>query len=188
VGADVCDVTTGAALGDVAGIVLPGVGHFGDGMRELHARGLAAPVRAWAAADRPLLGICLGQQLLMDASEEAPATAGLGICRGRVLRFRPQDAAVKVPHMGWNTLAARPECPLCRGIAPDSQVYFVHSYYVVPADPACIGATSDYVVRFCSLLWRGKLFASQFHPEKSQAVGLAMLRNFVEVAWNCSRP
>ena len=167
--------------------MLPGVGHFGDGMRELHARGLAAPLHAWVAADRPLLGICLGQQLLMEHSEEAPDVAGLGSCRGRVVRFQPQDATLKVPHMGWNTFEARPKCPLCRGIAPASQVYFVHSYYVVPDDPACIGATTTYAVPFCSLLWRGNLFASQFHPEKSQAVGLAMLRNFVEVVWNCSR-
>jgi glutamine amidotransferase len=188
VGAQVCDVASGAAWGAVDGVVLPGVGHFGDGMRELHARGLVAPLTAWVAADRPLLGICLGQQLLMECSEEAPDVAGLGICRGRVVRFQPQDAALKVPHMGWNTFDARPACPLCRGIAPASQVYFVHSYHVVPDDPACIGATTTYGVPFCSLLWRGNLFASQFHPEKSQAVGLAMLRNFVEVVWNCSRP
>ena len=161
-----------------SGIVLPGVGAFGDGMRELQARGLAPVLQDLAAGGRPLLGICLGMQLLFDESEEMGRTAGLGLLRGRVRRFAP---GLKVPHIGWNQVHTVRPAPLLDGMPQDSYAYFVHSYYVEPADPDVILATTDYGGAFASVVGRRQLYGLQFHPEKSQEVGLRMLAAFVAV-------
>ncbi|MBN1656799.1 MAG: imidazole glycerol phosphate synthase subunit HisH [Anaerolineae bacterium] len=169
-------VTSRAADLDAArGIVLPGVGAFGDGMASLRGRGLAAPVLAQAARGKPLLGICLGMQMLFEESEEMGQHAGLGLLRGKVVRFA--DPALKVPHVGWNQIEVRPH-PLLAGIAPGAYAYFVHSYYVVPAEAGDVLATTEYGVEFASVVGRDRVWGAQFHPEKSQEVGLRILANF----------
>jgi glutamine amidotransferase len=163
-------------------LVLPGVGAFSDCMGALQAQGLVEPIREHVAAGRPFLGICLGYQALFDTSEEAPGVPGLGIVPGEVRRFR-SDVGLKIPHMGWNRIIKRAEeCPLLDGIEDGSHVYFVHSYYCAPLDPSWVAVESDYGVRFAAMIWRDRLFATQFHPEKSQKVGLRMLRRFVEIS------
>ncbi|NLF38401.1 imidazole glycerol phosphate synthase subunit HisH [bacterium] len=181
-GAAVTWLSEPAGLDRFAGVVLPGVGSFGDGVRELGARGLSGPVCDWIRRGRPFLGICVGMQLLLDGSDEAPGVRGFGICRGTVKRFTPSDPALKVPQMGWNEVDAREQCPLFAGIPPRSHFYFVHSYYAEPAGRDVVGGETEYGVKYCSFLWQGRMFASQFHPEKSQTAGLRMLRNFVDLA------
>ncbi|MCE5229345.1 imidazole glycerol phosphate synthase subunit HisH [bacterium] len=158
-------------------LILPGVGAFGDAMAELGRRGLIAPIRAYAGSDRPLIGICLGMQLLFDDSEEAPGVAGLGLIPGRVRRFEP---GLKVPHMGWNTVRQGRPSPLFAGVPDNDYFYFVHSYYVDPAPEAasCAAGLTTYGIEFASVLTHGNVFATQFHPEKSQKRGLKMLENF----------
>ncbi len=181
-------------LDDLSHLVLPGVGAFGDGMAHLHERGWIDPIRAFVASGRPTLGICLGMQLLFDASEEdAPApdqpVQGLGLLAGRIVRFRGDafgPGRCKVPHMGWNTLTWQREDPLLAGLEQDAAVYFVHSYFAKPAetgDDSPASAWCEYPdgQPFCATLWRDNLWATQFHPEKSQAVGLRMLRNFANI-------
>lgn len=165
-----------AAVWDPAsGIVLPGVGAFGDGMRELKSRGLARPLQRLASSGTPLLGICLGMQLLFERSEEMGEHQGLGLLPGQVLRFPP--GALKVPHVGWNQLRLRPH-PLLAGIAGGAYAYFVHSYYALPAEPADVLATTDYGLEFAAVVGRDRVWGAQFHPEKSQEVGLQLLANF----------
>jgi glutamine amidotransferase len=163
-------------------IVVPGQGAFADCVRALAERGLDQAIREVIAAGRPYLGICLGLQVLFDASEEHGPAAGLGILPGRVVRFAPGqregDAALKVPHIGWNPIALRRPDPLLAGIADGAYVYFIHSYYAVPADPAVVAVTCRYGVDFCAAIRKDNVFACQFHPEKSQAVGLRLLGNF----------
>ena len=163
-------------------LILPGVGAFPAAMRELTARGLVEPVKAHIAAGKPYLGICLGLQLLFERSEEGGGAAGLGVLRGTVMRL-PDGGVRKIPHMGWNQVAPaqRQECPLLQGMAPDSFVYFVHSYYAQPADRSMVALETDYGVRFAAMVWRQQLYATQFHPEKSQAVGLRVLENFLKL-------
>jgi glutamine amidotransferase len=179
-------VTADPAIVARAGkLVLPGVGAFRDCMRNLTDGGFVAPIHAHIAAGKPFLGICLGLQLLFTESEEFGRHRGLGIIPGKVVRFpdglQEGGEALKVPHMGWNRIAIRRPAPLYQGIADGSFVYFVHSYHVVPDDPAVIATTTDYGQTFCSSIWRDNVMATQFHPEKSQAVGLQMLRNFGEM-------
>ena len=165
-------------------LILPGVGAFPAAMRELAARGLIAPIKAAIAGGRPYLGICLGLQLLFERSEEGEGASGLGVLPGTVRRFADNRAGLKVPHMGWNTVrrvGGRPDCPVLRDIPDGSYVYFVHSYYADPADRAVVAAETEYGARFAALVWQDRLFATQFHPEKSQAVGLALLKNFLSV-------
>ena len=161
-------------------LVLPGVGAFDDAMQELDNRGLS-PVLRDQAEKKPFLGICLGLQLLFDESEEALKSKGLGIVRGQVKRFIASGER-KVPHMGWNQLQAKKsECPLLAGIAGGAFVYFCHSYYPEPSEGLVTAATCDYGVSFSALVWKNTVYGAQFHPEKSQAVGLAILRNFVNL-------
>ena len=170
------------AASGASGLVLPGVGALRDCVAALKATGLDQTVRDWIAADRPFLGVCLGMQALFEHSEESNVT-GLGIFKGRVVRFvRPPE--FKIPHMGWNTVRfTQANSPLAAGLANDGEAfYFVHSFHCVPADPKLVLAESDYGGAFCAAIGRGRCFATQFHPEKSQAKGLQVYRNFAAVA------
>lgn len=161
-------------------IVLPGVGAFKDAIAELHRRDLVQPIKDAVAEGKPFLGICLGLQMLFDVGYEDGQHAGLGILPGEVVRFQvPRE--YKVPHMGWNQAIVRRRPPLLDGIADGTHFYFVHSYYVVPNDEEVIALETEYSIRFCSMIWRDNLFATQFHPEKSQADGLRILKNFAEL-------
>ena len=158
-------------------VVLPGVGAFEDAIAELKRQDLVQPVLDAIDSGRPFLGICLGLQLLFDVSYENGEHKGLGVIPGRVVRFElPREYSV--PHMGWNQLLIRRKAPILEGIKEGTQVYFVHSYYVVPDDPAVIATETDYPDPFCSMIWRDNLYATQFHPEKSQSEGLKILKNF----------
>ena len=159
-------------------IVVPGQGAFGVFMRGLAERGLGEALRQKIASGAPYLGICLGMQVLFEHSEEGDV-AGLGIFAGDVVRFRPTDPTLKVPHMGWNQVSLRHPAA---GLADGAYVYFVHSYYCAPRDPAAIAVEATHGVTFCAAVQRDNVFACQFHPEKSQAVGLGLLRTFVERA------
>ncbi len=157
-------------------IVLPGVGAFADAIAELHRRNLVEPLKRAVEQGKPFLGICLGLQLLFDVSYEDGEHQGLGIVPGKVVRFETSD--LKVPHMGWNQLQIRRPSPVLNGLAAGTHVYFVHSYYVVPEDESVVATITEYGVPFTSSIWRDNLFATQFHPEKSQADGLRILANF----------
>jgi glutamine amidotransferase len=158
-------------------IVLPGVGAFEDAIAELKRKELVRPVLEAIDAGKPFLGICLGLQLLFEKSYENGVHEGLGVLKGDVVRFElPEEFSI--PHMGWNQLQIRRPAPVLSGLAEGTYVYFVHSYYVVPKDAEVIATETDYGGPFCSSIWRGNVFATQFHPEKSQEEGLKMLRNF----------
>ena len=162
-------------------VVLPGVGAFSAAMRELERHGLIPAIKEFIKSGRPLLGICLGMQLLLQQSQEAGKRSGLGMLKGRVVRFSGKNN-LKVPHMGWNQLKINAaDCPLLKGIPDNSYVYFCHSYYPLPQDKQISAATSDYGVRFGSLLWQDNIYGVQFHPEKSQAIGFKMIQNFVKI-------
>jgi imidazole glycerol-phosphate synthase subunit HisH len=161
-------------------VVLPGVGAFGDAMAELKRRELVEPIREAIASGKPFLGICLGLQLLFDVGYEGGEFEGLGILRGKVVRF-DLPPPLKVPHMGWNRGKFKAAAPLLNGLPDGTYFYFVHSYYVVPADPQLVAIETDYGHPFCAAIWRDNLFATQFHPEKSQADGLLLLKNFAEL-------
>jgi glutamine amidotransferase len=158
-------------------VVLPGVGAFADAMAELKRSGLGDAFCEAVRAGKPCLGVCLGLQLLFDASEEDGEHAGLGLLPGRVVRFAARPG-LKIPHMGWNTLTIRKPAPLLAGLPAFPSVYFVHSYYARPANPEHVAAEADYPDPFAAVVWRDHLTACQFHPEKSQAVGLAIYANF----------
>ena len=165
-------------------LVLPGVGACGAAMTELKRRQLVEPIRQAIGSGTPYLGICLGLQLLFESSEEAPGVAGLGLLAGTVKKFR--DSSLKVPHMGWNQIN-RPETSdirhqrLLEGIPDGSYCYFVHSYYAEPSDQTLVALRTAYGMPFASMVARERLFATQFHPEKSQAVGLRLLENFIKL-------
>jgi imidazole glycerol-phosphate synthase subunit HisH len=161
-------------------IVLPGVGAFGDAIAELKRRDLVMPIKEAIDAGKPFLGICLGLQLLFDVGYEGGEFAGLGILRGKVVRFDLQPP-LKVPHMGWNRGTIKRRAPALEGLPDGTYFYFVHSYYVVPEDPEIVAIEADYGHPFCAAVWRDNLFATQFHPEKSQADGLRILKNFAEL-------
>jgi imidazole glycerol-phosphate synthase subunit HisH len=162
-------------------VVLPGVGAFRDAIVKMRETGLADTVRRHIESGRPFLGICLGMQMLFTRDHEDGLHEGLGLFGGDVVRF-PEVAGLKVPHMGWNTLRlARPTCPLFAGLPAGPAVYFVHSYFPVPAAREVVAAEADYPTPFCAAVWKDNVFATQFHPEKSQRVGLQMLRNFASL-------
>ncbi|HMD61328.1 MAG TPA: imidazole glycerol phosphate synthase subunit HisH [Opitutaceae bacterium] len=180
VGASPVVVRTPAEAGacEAGGLVLPGVGALRDCVSSLRSSGLDATVREWIARDRPFLGVCLGMQALFDSSEEG-GVRGLGLIPGRVVRFRP-GPPLKVPHMGWNTVRfVRRGTALQEGLADEGEsFYFVHSFHCVPEDAGLVLAECDYGSPFVAAIARGRLFATQFHPEKSQARGLQIYRNF----------
>lgn len=162
---------------DAQKLILPGVGHFGEAMNQLRARGLESVVRAAVARGAHLLGICVGFQMLFETSEEAPGVGGLGLLPGRVRRFQSLPDRLPVPHVGWNEARQRASSPLFEGVAGTEYFYFLHSYYVETEDDVAL-ATTDYGLEFCSVGGRGRLAGIQFHPEKSQQAGLQVLRNF----------
>ncbi|CAN5916957.1 imidazole glycerol phosphate synthase subunit HisH [soil metagenome] len=162
-------------------IVVPGQGAFGVFMQGLVERGLNEALREAIGSGRPYLGICLGLQILFEESEEQGPCVGLGVYRGRVVKLTPGDPTLKVPHMGWNRIAQRRPDPLLAGIADGAYVYFVHSYHARPEDPSLLACESVHGVRVCAAIRRDNVFACQFHPEKSQQVGLQLLKNFVEL-------
>lgn len=170
-----------AVLADAEKVVLPGVGAFCDAIAALRARKLVEPIRAAIDRGKPFLGICLGLQMLFEKGFEDGEHEGLAVLPGKVVRF-DVPAAYKVPHMGWNQLQIRRRPPILEGIQDGTHFYFVHSYYVVPRDPSVIATETDYAGPFCSSIWRDNVFATQFHPEKSQAAGLQLLKNFAELA------
>jgi len=162
-------------------LVLPGVGAFADAMLELTKRGLLSPITEHIVKKKPFLGVCLGMQLLFEKSEEANQDKGLGILKGSVKRFAPK-VRLKVPHMGWNQLKISSKaCPILKDIPNNSYVYFCHSYYPEPEDKEAIAATTEYGVDFASVVWQENVFGMQFHPEKSQSIGLKILKNFVDL-------
>ncbi len=179
-GHDACITSDPGHVAAASKVVLPGVGAFGDAMRQLASRDLILPIRDAIDAGKPFLGICLGLQLLFDVGYEDGEHAGLGILPGEVIRF-PSDGRHKVPHMGWNTAQIRRQAPVLAGIGDETHFYFVHSYYVVPTDEAVVATHTTYVAPFCSMIWRDNLFATQFHPEKSQQCGLRLLDNFARL-------
>lgn len=161
-------------------LAFPGQGSFGDSMRNMEARGLVEPLKNWLQADRPFFGICIGYQLLFESSEESPDTPGLGILQGHVKKF-PKESGLKIPHMGWNnTNPTHTNDPIWKELEPDPYFYFVHSYFPHPTDQSLIASTTDYGHPFASSVRKGNLFATQFHPEKSQHTGLQLLKNFLE--------
>ena len=176
-------VRTGGQLSRADKIVLPGVAAFKDAMAELRAQGLVEPIKAAIAAGKPYLGFCLGLQLLFEISHEDGEHEGLGVLAGTVERFdlAEVDASLAVPHMGWNTITWDSPVPLLEGLQSGTHVYFAHSYHVVPSDPSIVATTTEYGRPFTSAIWRDNIFATQFHPEKSQAVGLKLLENFVRL-------
>lgn len=183
VGADVRVVTRPEEMKDAAAAVLPGVGAFDDCMHALGKQALLEGTRDFIKTGRPFLGICVGYQALFDKSQEFNScAAGLGIFTGQVVRFTEQPG-LKIPQIGWNRLSIRhPNCPIYKDIADGSYVYFVHSFYPKPADSGIVATETDYGGNFASSVWRDNVYATQFHPEKSQSVGLRLLKNFVALA------
>ena len=181
VGGDVVVTADPAVVRKADKLVVPGQGAIGPFVAGLAARGLEAPLRAALAHGVPYLGICLGMQVLFDDSEEGGGVAGLGIIPGRVERLRPRDPALKIPHMGWNQIHRHRDDALLADVPEGAELYFVHSYHAVPADPGVIVLTTDHGGPVCAAVRQGNVFACQFHPEKSQRRGLALLRAFVEV-------
>ncbi len=162
-------------------VVLPGVGAFGDCVHNLRRFGLIEPLRRTISQGKPFLGICVGLQVLFSESEEFGVHQGLNVFKGKVRRFPAgptQASPLKIPHMGWNTIRVKQPTPLLEGIGSEAHVYFVHSYYVEPEEAEMICTETRYGFPFASSVTRGKVFACQFHPEKSQKVGLQLLRNF----------
>jgi len=180
IGSDVVLITKPEELDDITHLVVPGQGEFGDCAANLKKQGMFAPIQEWAAADKPYLGICVGYQLIFDSGEESPNAEGLGILPGTVKRF--PDVGLKIPHMGWNSVTLTDSShPIWKDLPDEPFFYFVHSYYPEPADKKTAAAICDYALPFAAAVTRGKLIATQFHPEKSQHNGLQLLRNFIAI-------
>ncbi len=171
-------ITRKEEMAQCRAILLPGVGAFGDCMRHLVEHDFVEAIRNWVALGKPMMGICLGLQALFDSSEETPGVDGLGILPGSVKRFDlPRE--LKVPQIGWNRVdEVQPDCPMFEGIESGSFFYLVHSFYVCPEEASVMAGKTEYGIEYCSCVWKDNLFATQFHPEKSQSVGLRMLQNF----------
>ena len=182
VGADVRLVKSPREIGDASGLVLPGVGAFDDCIAALRKQELLEAAKDFIKTGKSFLGICVGYQALFEKSEEFNScAAGLGVFQGKVVRFTERPGH-KIPQIGWNQLEiVKKDCPLYRGIANGSYVYFVHSFYPQPVDASIVATRTDYGDNFASSVWRDNVFATQFHPEKSQKVGLQLLINFVEL-------
>ncbi|GAB4405769.1 MAG: imidazole glycerol phosphate synthase subunit HisH [Thermodesulfovibrionales bacterium] len=178
VGVDAKVVSDSKAIDDASGVVLPGVGAFRDCIRNLKEANLEGAVIKAIEKGKPYLGICLGLQVLFSESEEFGLCKGLNVFRGRVVRF--PAGPLKVPHMGWNNVKILRRPPIFDGIPDEGYFYFVHSYYVVPEDKGIIATSTDYGLEFTSMVWKDNVFATQFHPEKSQELGLKVLRGFGE--------
>lgn len=161
-------------------VVLPGVGAFGDAMKKLADYKLIDTIKSVVASNKPFLGICLGLQLLFESSEESEGVAGLGILPGKIVRF-PDDKGYKIPQIGWNSIEINPDSKLLKGIANQSYVYFVHSYYLVAGNENDVAASTDYAAHVHAAVEKGNIFACQFHPEKSGDVGLKILENFAHM-------
>jgi imidazole glycerol-phosphate synthase subunit HisH len=175
-------ISTPAEIERAERIVLPGVGAFADAVRTLREKELAGPILAHIASGKPFLGICLGLQMLFDVGYEDGVHQGLGVIKGKCVRFDVDDTlGLKVPHMGWNQLEFKRPSPLFKDLPSGAGVYFVHGYHVVPEDPGVIATTTDYGRPFVSSIWRDNIMATQFHPEKSQRVGLKILSNFAAI-------
>lgn len=159
-------------------VILPGVGSFGDAMEKLHKYGLVETLHEVVKQEIPLLGICLGLQLFFESSEETPGVKGLGFLRGKIVRI-PDKEGYKIPHMGWNSIKINSKSELFRGIPEDAYVYFVHSYYLQAECELDVAASTEYVTHIHAAAEHGKVYATQFHPEKSGDVGLQILKNFV---------
>ncbi|HYT58731.1 MAG TPA: imidazole glycerol phosphate synthase subunit HisH [Haliangiales bacterium] len=181
--ADVRLITEPAGLKEARAVVLPGVGAFDDCLNALRKQELLEACRAFIGSGRPFLGICVGYQALFEKSEEFNScAAGLGVFAGRVVRFS-EEPGLKIPQTGWNQIdIVQPNCPLFRGVPNGSYVYFVHSFFPRPMDESIVAARTTHGETFASAIWRDNVFATQFHPEKSQKVGLQLLKNFVELA------
>lgn len=180
VGAAVRITQSPDGLAEASGLVLPGVGAFDDCINALRRQDLLEASRSFIKSGRPFLGICVGYQALFERSEEFNScAAGLGVLAGKVVRFS-SASGLKVPQIGWNQIEiTRSDCPLYRGIANGSYVYFVHSFFPQPTDPSVVATQTEYGETFASSIWKDNVFATQFHPEKSQRVGLQLLKNFV---------
>lgn len=169
-----------AVILNADGVILPGVGAFGEAMEKLHAFGLVDVIKEVAISGKPFLGICLGLQLLFDSSEESPGVEGLGILKGKIVRI-PEGEGLKIPHIGWNSLNYPNNGRLFQSVAEGSYVYFVHSYYLQAEDEAIVTATTEYGVEIQASVEKDNIFACQFHPEKSSEVGLKLLENFIAI-------
>jgi len=183
VGGEVELVPSPEGMKDASAVVLPGVGAFDDCVNAMQRQQLLEATREFVNTGRPFLGICVGYQALFERSEEFNSSAaGLGLFAGSVVRF-PEGQGLKIPQIGWNQIEiVRPECPIFEGVENGSHVYFVHSYYPQPEDASIAACRTTYGVEFESAIWRDNVFATQFHPEKSQKVGLKILENFVNLA------
>ena len=183
VGGDVELVQSPDGTKDAAAVVLPGVGAFDDCVNAMQRQELLAASREFIKTGRPFLGICVGYQAMFDRSEEFDSrAAGMGLFEGSVVRF-PAGQGLKVPQIGWNQIEiVQPDCPLFEGVENGSHVYFVHSFYPQPEDDSIAACRTTYGVEFASAIWRDNVYATQFHPEKSQKVGLTILENFVKLA------
>ncbi|MCP3966209.1 MAG: imidazole glycerol phosphate synthase subunit HisH [Lentisphaerae bacterium] len=177
IGGDIRIVDKASELEKFDSVILPGVGHFGDGMEHLRSRGFEPAVIKAAQSGKPLLGICLGMHMMLESSEEAPGVSGLGIFKGKVLKF--PECNEKVPHMGWNSLSLKQNSKFFDGVQDNSYFYFVHSYYVAPENSDCIIGSCNYIKDFAAVIGKGNICATQFHPEKSQKNGLQILKNFI---------
>jgi glutamine amidotransferase len=189
IGAEATVSSDPEVLDAARGVVLPGVGAFGDAMLNLKRRGLVAPLLRQVSRGKPLLGICLGMQLLFEESEEMGLHQGLGLLPGKVVRF--PEGSLTVPHVGWNQLRLAGRGTgggILEGIPDGAYAYFVHSYYVAPEEPGDVLATTEYGPEFAAVVGRGEIWGAQFHPEKSQEVGLALLENYVSLVGKRGRP
>ena len=177
ISADIIEKAGGDKIFSYDKLILPGVGSFGDAMRELKKRGFIAPIKEFVGLGRPLLGICLGMQLLLESSEESKGVKGLGLIPGAVKKF---SSRLKCPHMGWNAIEARPRSGnIFKNIKTPFFAYFCHSYYARPLKRSAVAGETEYGIRFASIIKEGCVYGMQFHPEKSQDIGIKLLRNFI---------